>query len=426
MNRLSRSVALAAQTLKSGVICFTIVSLVVIVAATPLDQEYTGKFDPQLVVNRDNLEQVVFKPVRELARIQIAKPPEADSTVTAGRLYQAISDKSAILALLVEPRSGEPYVLADVDMSGTLDEKERFSFSREEADNPYIWQTTVNEPLKDGFFQSFPVLVQYLKRVRTSEMAEGERLILESHTAFARGSVDIQGKNTLVQYEYSPRSKKVSATNGKLGVDCNGDGLIDMDAISPEAAETENEAVVFRVGSIYISSKKADLEKNLITMKSHSASDYKRIELRMGEEAPIFEFTDFNNKKRKLSDFRGKYLLIDFWGMWCPACREELPYLRAAYQRFQARGFDILGMNTDPPEVVSEIKPQLEKNGMTWPQAKRESIIGTIRNLRIHSYPTTFLIGPDGKILSLNSTRKDQPALRGKELLKTLDALLPP
>jgi hypothetical protein len=83
-------------------------------------------------------------------------------------------------------------------------------------------------------------------------------------------------------------------------------------------------------------------------------------------------------------------------------------------------------MNTDPPEIVSEIKPQLEKNGMTWPQAKRESIIGTIRNLRIHSYPTTFLLGPDGKILSLNNTRKDQPALRGKELLKTLDGLLPP
>jgi peroxiredoxin len=424
--RLSRSRDRSAQPMRPAVICVTIASLLVIAGARPLDQEYTGKFEPQLVVNRDDLEQVVFKPMRELARIQIAKPPESDATVTTGRLYHALSDKSAILALLVEPRSGEPYLLADVDMSGTLDEKERFSFSREEADNPYIWQTTINEPLKDGVFQSFPVLVQYLKRVRTSEMAEGDRLILESHTAFARGSVDIQGKNTLVQYDYNLRSKKVSPTNGKLGVDCDGDGRIDMDAFSPEAAETENEAVVFRVGNVYVSAKKADLEKNLITMKSHSASDYKRIELRMGEDAPVFEFTDFNNKKRKLSDFRGKYVLIDFWGMWCPACRQELPYLRAAYQRFQARGFDILGMNTDPPEIVSEIKPQLEKNGMTWPQAKRESIIGTIRNLRIHSYPTTLLIGPDGKILSLNNTRKDQPALRGKELLKTLDGLLPP
>ena len=403
----------------------TVASLLVISAARSAD-EYTGKLDSQLVANRDDHEQVVFRPMCDLARIKIAKPPESDATVTAGRLYHALSDKSAILALLVEPKGEDPYLLVDVDMNNELDEKERFPFSREEADNPYIWQTTVNEPLKEGLFKSFPLFVQYLKRVRTEEMKEGERLILESRTAFARGSVEIQGKQTLVQYDYNPRSKKISPTSGKLGVDCDADGEIDMDAFSPEAAETEDEAVVFRVGNLYVSTRKVDLEKNQITMKSHSASDYKRIELRMGGPAPEFEFTDFNNKKRKLSEFRGKYLLIDFWGMWCPACRQELPYLRAAYQRFQARGLEILGMNTDPPEIVSAIKPQLEKQGMAWPQARRETIITTIRNLRIHSYPTTLLVGPDGKILSLNNRRKDQPELRGKELLKSLDELLPP
>jgi len=307
----------------------TVASLLVISAARSAD-EYTGKLDPQLVANRDDREQVVFRPMRDLSRIKIAKPPESDATVTGGRLYHALSDKSAILALLVEPQGEDPYLLVDVDMNNELDEKERFPFSREEADNPYIWQTTVNEPLKEGLFKSFPLFVQYLKRVRTEEMKEGERLILESRTAFARGSVDIQGKQTLVQYDYNPRSKKISPTSGKLGVDCDADGEIDMDAFSPEAAETEDEAVVFRVGNLYVSTRKVDLEKNQITMKSHSASDYKRIELRMGGQAPEFEFTDFNNKKRKLSEFRGKYLLIDFWGMWCPACRQELRNLRAA------------------------------------------------------------------------------------------------
>lgn len=150
--RLSRSLGRSAQPMRPAVICITIAYLLVIAGGRPLDQEYTGKFEPQLVVNRDDLEQVVFKPMRELGRIQIAKQPESDATVTTGRLYHSLSDKSAILALLVEPPGGEPYLLADVDMSGTLDEKERFSFSREEADNPYIWQTTLNEPLKDGFF----------------------------------------------------------------------------------------------------------------------------------------------------------------------------------------------------------------------------------------------------------------------------------
>jgi peroxiredoxin len=387
--------------------------------------EYIGKFEPQLVVNREDLEQVVFKPMRDLSKIKIAKPPDKDATVTAGRLYHALSDKSAILTLLVEPEGEDPYILADVDMNNAIDENEQFALARDDEDR-YLWQTTVNEPLKEGFFQSFPLFVQYFKNVRWDEMKEGERLIMESRTAYARGIVDIQGKKTLVQYGYNARSKKISPSSGKLGVDTDGNGEIDMDPFSPEAAETEDEAVVFRVGNVYVSTKKADLEKNQITMKSHSASDYKRIELRMGGEAPEFEFTDFNNKKRRLSEFRGKYLLIDFWGMWCPACRQELPYLRAAYQRYQARGFEILGMNTDPPEIISQIKPQLEKQGMGWPQARRESILGTIRNLRIHFYPTTFLIGPDGKILSLNNRRKDQPSLRGRELLKSLDQLLPP
>lgn len=409
-----------------GEICLMTAALLVISSARPADQEYTGKLDPQLVVNRDDPEQVVFRPMRDLSRIKMAKAPDGDATVTAGRLYHAPSDKSAILALLVEPQGEDPYLLADVDMNNELDEKERFTFSREEDDNPFILQTTVNEPLKEGMFQSFPLFVQYFKKVRTDEMKEGERLILESRTAFARGSVDIQGKKTLVQYDYNVRSKKISPTNGKLGVDCDADGEIDMDAFSPEAAETEDEAVVFRVGNVYVSTRKVDLEKNQITMKSHSASDYKRIELRMGGPAPEIEFTDFNNKKRKLSEFRGKYVLVDFWGMWCPPCRQELTYLRAAYQRFQARGFEIVGMNTDRAEAIPQIKTQLERNGITWPQARRETIIATIRNLRIHSYPTTVLVGPDGKILSLNNRRKDQPQLRGKELLKSLDELLPP
>ena len=392
--------------------------------AKAADQDYTGKFD-QLVTNPDDRAQVVFKPTQDLSKLKVSTPPDGGSTVTWGRLYHALSDRSALQALLVEPNDSDPQLLADVDMNGELDDKERFPFSREEEDNPFIWQATIKQPLKEGLFQSFPLFVRYLKKVRTGEMKEGDRLIIESRTAFARGSVDIKGRQTLVQYEYDVKSRKINPGRGLLGVDCDSDGNLDMDLLSPEAAEARDEAVIFRIGDIYVSTKRVDLEKNLITMKSHSASDYKRLELRMAGQMPEFEFTDFTNQKRKLSEFRGKYLLIDFWGMWCPPCRQELPYLRAAYQRFRSRGFEILGMNTDQPDDVSQVKTQLDKNGMTWPQAKRDSITTTIRNLRISSYPTTVLIGPDGKILSLNNRRKDQPVLRGDDLLKSLDRLLP-
>jgi thiol-disulfide isomerase/thioredoxin len=405
-------------------LCLALLIVIPLIAAA--DNEYTGKFDSELVANREDLEQVIFKPLRDMSKIKIAKPPDSDATLSAGRLYHASSDKSAILALLVEPENEQPYLLADIDLNSSFDETERFDLDQGEDDNPYIWEAVINQPLKEGFFRAFPMYVQYFKEVRIDEMNEGDRLVLESRGAFARGTVDIEGRKTMVQYDYNPRSKKVSATTGKLGVDCDGDGQIDMDRFSPEAAEAREETVVFRAGSVYVSTKRADLEKNQIVLKSHPASDYKRVELKVGEAMPDFEFTDFAGRKRKLSEFRGKYVLIDFWGMWCPPCRGELPYLKAAYSRFQARGFEILGMNTDEAEIMSQVKSALEKNGMNWAQAKRESILGIIRSLRIHSYPTTVLLDPEGKVVSLNNTKKGEPALRGRDLLRSLDRLLPP
>ncbi|HEY7543714.1 MAG TPA: hypothetical protein VID27_02470, partial [Blastocatellia bacterium] len=81
------------------------------------DGEFTGKLEPQLVANSEDPEQVIFKPMRDLSKIKINKPPESDATITAGRLYHAQSDKSAILALLVEPEGDDPYLLADLDLN---------------------------------------------------------------------------------------------------------------------------------------------------------------------------------------------------------------------------------------------------------------------------------------------------------------------
>jgi len=82
-------------------------------------------------------------------------------------------------------------------------------------------------------------------------------------------------------------------------------------------------------------------------------------------------------------------------------------------------------MNTDEPEAQPAVKSTLEKNGMTWTQARRESIMPVIRSLRIHTFPTTLLIDPNGKVVSLNNTRRGQPDLRGSDLLKSLDEILP-
>ncbi|HEY0098945.1 MAG TPA: redoxin domain-containing protein, partial [Pyrinomonadaceae bacterium] len=325
-------------------------------AARAADTEYTGKLDAELVANREDLDQVILKPLRDLSKVKFATPLDAAGAhITASRLHHPGQDKSVILALLVEVEDETPQLYADLNLDGLMSDNERFALTRGEDGSPYILEATLKLPLTGGLFNNFPLYVQYLRNVRWNEMAEDERMLLQSKTAYARGQVDVAGKKTLVQFGYKPQSKKISATNGWVGIDGDGDGQIDMDRFSPEAAEARDETIVFRVGGEYVSAKRVDVEKNIILLRTHAPSDYKRVELRIGGEVPDFAFTDFAGKKRRLSEFRGKYVLIDFWGLWCPACRTELPYLKLAYSRFQARGFEILGMNTDQPEMIPSL-----------------------------------------------------------------------
>jgi len=381
--------------------------------------EYAGKLESELAPDTEDFDQVIFKPVPDLSKYKSAVKPEEGSTVTVGRLYHPPSDKSSILTALVEPEDGDPYLLADADGSNTLEATERFELEREEEDNPYILQTTIKLPLKNALFQAYPVVVQYYREVQWDEMKEGERLVLQTKAAYARGYVDIQGKKTLVQYGFNPQSKKISANNGPMGVDGDGDGKVDTDRFSPESADATEETVVFRVGDKYVSTKRVDLEKNLITMRDHAATDYKRVEVRVGGEIPDFTFTDFQGKKHKFSEFRGKYVLLDFWAAWCGPCRRELPYQKAAYSRYQARGFEILGMNND--EDPAPIREWLSRNKITWPQATRDSIHDLEVRYRIHLFPSALLIDPEGKVALAN-----QHKLRGQDLLKSLDQMLPP
>ncbi len=387
------------------------------------DTEYRGQFSAELAPATEDPDQVTFKPVIDLSKIKFTTKPDAADKVTGAYLFDPLQDKPAVLALLFEPPGAEPFMRVDLNNNRVIEDDERIALKKGADGNPYILEATINLRMKSSLFQSYPIFVQYYKDVASDELKEGERLVLQSKEAFARGIVDVAGRKTMVQYIFNPRTKKINALNGSLGIDTNGDGHIDTDRFSSESAAADDETIVFHLGDHYVSTKRVDVEKNEIVLREHPATDYKRIELEVGAEMPDFTFTDFRGKKRRLSEFRGKYVLVDFWAAWCCPCRRELPYQKYAYTKFQTRGFEILGMNNDPEPQL--IKPLLEKNGLTWPQATMDSIKSLEMRYRIHLFPTTLLLGPDGKVISLNQQRKDQPQLRGEDLVKSLDKLLP-
>ncbi len=389
------------------------------------DKEYSGQFDTALAANVEDSEQVVFKFV---SADQIKGETAFSSTahLAAARLYSPQTGKFSVTALLVEDKNDQPQIFVDLNGDSQFGNDEKFTLKRQEDDNPYLWIATINLPVKDNFFTACPIFLRYFKTYKTAKMTANDRLVTQSTEVLARGKVDVGGKKVLVQYAYSFEDKTINPQIGWLGIDGNEDGEIDMDSLSPEAAKAAKETVVFRVGQSYFSTKKADLKRNQITLREHEAKDYKRLELAVGKQFPDFEFTDFADKKRRFSEFRGRFVLLDVWGLWCPPCRKELPFLREASKRFQSRNLELLGLNTDAELAPDQVKNALDENGMKWSQAKLESIYELLNvQLRIESFPTTFLISPEGKILSMSRSERGEPDLRGADLLDTLDKLLP-
>lgn len=392
-------------------------------ASTSSAADFTGQFDKKLVPNIEDHEKIFFSYVMS-STLKLGAPLPESAYITSSRIANPALG-SGHKAMLVEEKDKSPVIFIDLNDDNAISDNEKFTLKEEIKDNPYLWNTTVILPVKSGFISECPVFIRYFKNTKYGKMTEAERLITQSTEAFLRGSINANGKNIKVQFAYDFENKEVDAQKGWVGVDTDRDGEIDMDELSPEAAKADDEKVVFRVGDLYISPKKADLDKNLIVFQENKAKDYKRVEFAVGKIMPDFQFKDLSGKKRSLSEFRGKYVILDVWGFWCPPCRTELPYLREAYKRYKSRGLEIVGLNTDT-YTVDSINKALKENNMTWTQAQFESVGKMLsEEFRISSFPTTFLLSPEGKILSMSRSTRDELDLRGKDLLTTLDEVLP-
>ncbi|HQK94559.1 MAG TPA: TlpA disulfide reductase family protein [Armatimonadota bacterium] len=89
----------------------------------------------------------------------------------------------------------------------------------------------------------------------------------------------------------------------------------------------------------------------------------------VGRPAPEIDASDIDGKPIKLSDYRGRVVLIDFWATWCGPCRQEMPKVIAAYNELHEKGFDVLGISLDEgDEGVAKLRQYIGENGMPWRQ----------------------------------------------------------
>ena len=133
----------------------------------------------------------------------------------------------------------------------------------------------------------------------------------------------------------------------------------------------------------------------------------------VGMEAPDIVMTDTTGVVRRLSDLRGKVVLIDFWASWCGPCRMENPNVVRVYQKYHDKGFEVFSVSLDNSR--EKWVQAIRKDNLLWPNHVSDlrgwSSAGG-RLYGISSIPATVLVGRDGKVLARN--------LRGAELERKL------
>ncbi|MDR2292187.1 MAG: TlpA family protein disulfide reductase [Prevotellaceae bacterium] len=118
----------------------------------------------------------------------------------------------------------------------------------------------------------------------------------------------------------------------------------------------------------------------------------------VGDIAPDFTIKALDGREITLSKFKGKYVLIDFWGSWCGPCRMSSPMIVELYNQLQAQKANIEFISIACSERNNEAwKRAIKEDKFTWTQLKIDRNVNI--NYKIVGVPTSLLISPEGKIL---------------------------
>lgn len=144
---------------------------------------------------------------------------------------------------------------------------------------------------------------------------------------------------------------------------------------------------------------------------------YRQPKYSAAEQAPDFTSQMLDGSEFTLSDLRGKYVLLDFWGSWCGPCRRENPALVQLHKDHAGDNFQIISVAIERNEA--SLRKAINKDNLTWdyhiPQLQRfKSPVAQLYGVR--EIPTKYLISPEGAIIGVNQSLSEISTILSQQL----------
>lgn len=161
------------------------------------------------------------------------------------------------------------------------------------------------------------------------------------------------------------------------------DAVAQMDKLSPEIRQGAFKPVFEKIRSDYdLALKRAEAQKSLAP----------------GLKAPDFRLRDIKGEERTLADFKGKYVLLDFWGTWCGWCIKGIPQMKEYYEKYKNR-MEIVGICCNDTE--EKWRNGVSKHGLPWTNLYNGYDKEVTTHYAVSGFPTKVLIDPEGNLVQI-------------------------
>jgi thiol-disulfide isomerase/thioredoxin len=305
--------------------------------------------------------------------------------------------KSKIAFALGKDKKGETKMVVDVNNNLDLSDDPIFT-PKEIMDN--------NKARLDSFRKENSITVSY-------ELVSGNKII-EAKTSLL--VVHLKEYNRLMycfpQYATAHLNGieiAISSDNfrspsyTKTGLVLTGDSVRNSE-IKGDKIISEGEYITIE-GQLYLN-KGVNVSKNVLVLERSNLPQNQLHSMQVGFKPFPFEGQKFKTSSvLSLDSFKGKYLLLDFWAIWCTPCLREFPSLKALYDNADKSKFEMIGIAGDsPPELIERM---IKDFSLTWPQIMSDEKNKIKEKYGITDYPRSLLINPEGIIVAKDLKGKD-------------------